>query len=76
MEFVYEADLYNAGAGGTLVLGGPESFFAALRDLDIIDETCSSALPLTIVPAHCIPQTLKDSLAELQGLDVDIGCQP
>ena len=72
--FVYEADLYNAGFGGTLVLGGPESFFAALRDLSIIDESCSSTLPLTIVPAHGVPQTLEDSLTELGALGVDVGC--
>ena len=73
-RFVYEADLYNAGFGGTIVVGGPEAFFAALRDLDIIDQSCSSALPLTIVPAHGVPQTLQDSLAELEGRGVDVGC--
>lgn len=71
---VYEADLYNGGFGGTLVLGGPASFFAALRDRGIIDPSCNSAVPLTIVPAHGIAQTLAASLAELSGQGVDVGC--
>lgn len=71
---VYEGDLYNAAFGTTLVLGGPESFFAALRDLDIIDANCESQLPLTIVPTHGAPQSLQDSLGELANLGVDVGC--
>ncbi|MBX2800098.1 MAG: MBL fold metallo-hydrolase [Myxococcales bacterium] len=73
-RFVYEADLYNAGSGFTVVIGGPESLFAALRALDIIDATCTSAVPLTIVPSHGAPLSLADSLAELAALSVDVGC--
>ena len=72
--YVYVADLYNAGFGGTLVLEGPESFFDALRDRGIIDGACASAVPLTIIPAHGFPQSLAESLAELSGLGVDVGC--
>ena len=72
--FVYEADLYNAAFGLTLVLGGPESLFAGLRDLDIIDTSCNSAVPLTIIPTHGAPLSLADSLAELADLGIDVGC--
>ena len=73
-RWVYEADLYNAGSGFTLVLGGPEAFFAILRDLGLIDETCAAPVPLTIVPAHGVPVTLSDAIAELNGLGNDIRC--
>ena len=73
-RFVFEADLYNAGFGLTLVLGGPESLFAGLRDLGIIDASCNSAMPLTIVPVHGAPQSLSDSLSELDGQGIDVGC--
>ncbi len=72
--FVYVADLYNAGFGGTLVLGGPESFFDAMRDRSIIDASCASAVPLTIIPAHGLVQSLSDSIVELTGQGVDVGC--
>ena len=71
---VYEADLYNAGFGGTIVLEGPASLFDALRDFDIIDASCASALPLTIMPAHGVPQSLADSIAELAEQGQEIGC--
>ena len=71
---IYVADLYNAGFGATLTLGGPESFFGALRDLAIIDEDCQSAVPLSFVPAHGMPQSLEASIVELNGQGVDIGC--
>ncbi|MEX1366912.1 MAG: MBL fold metallo-hydrolase, partial [Nannocystaceae bacterium] len=73
-RFVYVADLYNAGLGGTLILGGPEEFFAALRDFGIIEADCSSAVPLTIIPSHGFPLSLADSLAEVTGLGLDVGC--
>ena len=72
--FVYQADLYNAGFGLTLVLGGPESLFTSLRELGIIDASCSSAVPLTIIPAHGAPVSLEDSLTELLGEGIDVGC--
>lgn len=72
--FVYVADLYNAGFGATLVIGGPEAFFDSMRSLGFIDQSCASAVPLTIVPAHGAPQSLADSIAELTGLGVDVGC--
>ena len=72
--FVFEADLYNAGFGLTLVLGGPESFFESLRDLGIIDGSCSSTVPLTIIPAHGAPTSLAESLTELAGQSIDVGC--
>ncbi|MEM7157176.1 MAG: MBL fold metallo-hydrolase [Myxococcota bacterium] len=75
-RYVYVGDLYNAGFGATLVLGGPESFFAGLRSTGLIDTTCTSDVPLTIVPSHGVPLSLADSLAELQGLGVDVGCPP
>jgi len=73
-QFVYVADLYNAGVGFSPVLGGPESFFAALRQLGIIDASCASTSPMTIIPSHGLAQTLEDSVAELAMLGVDIGC--
>ncbi len=73
-RLVYEADLYNAGAGFTAVIGGPEELFSALRDLGIVDQACISDVPLTIVPAHGVAQSLEDSLAELAGQGVDVGC--
>ena len=73
-RFVYVADLYNAGAGFTAVVGGPEAFMAALRDLSIIDAACASAVPMTIISSHGTAQSLEDSIAELVGLGADIGC--
>ncbi len=72
--FVYIADLYNAGFGLTLVIGGPESAFAQLRSIGVIDADCQSDTALTIVPAHGVPLSLEDSLAELAGLGIDVGC--
>ena len=73
-RWVYEADLYNAGSGFTLVVGGPEAFFAILKDLELIDEACAAPVPLTIVPAHGVPVTVSDAIAELNGLGNNIGC--
>ena len=73
-RFVYEADLYNAGAGFTAVVGGPESVTAALRDRGLIDASCVSPVPMTIVPSHGVAQSLEDSIIELDGLGVDTGC--
>lgn len=73
-RFVFEADLYNAGFGVTLVLGGPESFFAGLRDLGILDTNCDSTVPLTIIPVHGAPHSLADSLTELNSQSIDVGC--
>jgi hypothetical protein len=73
-KFVFVGDLYNAGAGGTLVLGGPAALFDAMRSLAIIDADCTSATPLTIVPTHGVPQSLADSLAELASQMIDVGC--
>jgi glyoxylase-like metal-dependent hydrolase (beta-lactamase superfamily II) len=72
--FLYQADLYNAGFGFTLVIGGQAALFDAMRDLGIIDGECNSALPLTIVPAHGFPTTLEASLAELADIGVNVGC--
>ena len=72
--FVFEADLYNAGFGLTLVLGGPEALFASLRDLGVIDASCRSPVPLTIIPAHGTPLSLAESLAELAGQSINVGC--
>lgn len=72
--FLFAGDLYNAGGGGTLVLGGPESLFDAMRSLGIIDANCTSATPITIVPTHGVPQNIPDSLAELGMQGVDVGC--
>jgi len=74
-RLVFEADLYNAGYGLTLVLGGPESLFAGLRELGIVDARCQSSVPLTIVPVHGAPHSLSDSLAELDGQGIDVGCR-
>ncbi len=73
-RYVYEADLYNAGVGLTAVLGGPESLFANLRTLEVIDADCASEVPLMIIPSHGVPQTLQDSLTELAGQSIDVGC--
>jgi len=73
-RFVYEADLYNAGFGFTAVLEGPESFIAALKHLGIIDATCASDVPLSVIPAHGLVQSIEDSVAELNSLGIDIGC--
>lgn len=73
--FVYEADLYNAGFGFTLVVGGPQALFDALRDLNLITAGCtSSGDPLTIIPAHGVPLSIGDAVTELDGLGVDVGC--
>ncbi|MFT5682275.1 MAG: glyoxylase-like metal-dependent hydrolase (beta-lactamase superfamily II) [Myxococcota bacterium] len=73
-RFVYEADLYSAGYGFSVVVGGPEAFMAGLRDFDIIDADCESPVPLTVIPAHGLVQSLEDSIAELDALGLDIGC--
>jgi glyoxylase-like metal-dependent hydrolase (beta-lactamase superfamily II) len=72
--YVYEGDLYNAGLGGTLVIDGPASLFDAMRDIGLIDASCGSAVPLTIIPAHGFPFTLADSIAELADQGQEIGC--
>lgn len=66
--------MYNAGVGFSVVLGGPESFIAALKELDVIDDSCASEVPLTIIPAHGVPQTIEASVTEINGLGLDIGC--
>jgi glyoxylase-like metal-dependent hydrolase (beta-lactamase superfamily II) len=71
---VYEADWYNAGFGGTVVSGGPEALFQAFRDTGILAADCSSEIPLIIVPAHGFAQSLETSIAELEGLGIDLGC--
>lgn len=73
-RFVYQADLYNAGAGFTAIIGGPEALFSALRDLGIVNQACESDVPLTIVPSHGVAQSLEDSLAELEGQGEETGC--
>ena len=75
-RILYEADLYNAGFGGTVVLDGPTHLFEALREHNLIDDDCNSAdgVPLWIVPTHGFPLTLEQSIAELASLGTDIGC--
>ena len=73
-RFVYVSDLYNAGFGMTLVLGGPEAFFENMRRLSLIDNQCLASVPTTIIPGHGMPQSLADSIAELAGQGIDIGC--
>ena len=73
-RFVYISDLYNAGFGMTLVLGGPEAFYANMRALSLIDGECVAPVPTTIVPSHGVPLSLEDSIAELASLGIDIGC--
>lgn len=75
-RFVYAADVYNAGFGGTIALGGPQWFFGALRSLDLIDANCdtTNGAGLLVVPSHGVPLTLAESRAELESLMVDVGC--
>ncbi|MEL6177965.1 MAG: hypothetical protein AAFS10_03385 [Myxococcota bacterium] len=40
----------------------------------MIGEDCTADVPTTIVPAHGLPQSLEESIAELTGLGVDVGC--
>lgn len=72
--FLYQADLYNAGFGFTMSFDGPQAFFEAMRARGLIDQSCRSEKPLTIVPSHGRPTSLGDGLAELQGLGIDVGC--
>jgi len=58
----------------TLVLGGPEAFFANLRSLSLIDSQCAASVPTTIVPGHGTPQSLEASIEELKRQEIDIGC--
>jgi glyoxylase-like metal-dependent hydrolase (beta-lactamase superfamily II) len=72
---MYVADLYNAGIGiGSVLPTGPASLFDAMRDIGLIDSRCESSYPLTIVPAHGVPTTLEDAIAELDKLGLDVGC--
>ncbi|MCO4773811.1 MAG: MBL fold metallo-hydrolase [Deltaproteobacteria bacterium] len=73
-RFLYQADLYNGGFGFTAVVGGQAALFAGLRDLGILDADCNSPVPLSIVSAHGLVQTVDESLTELSGLGVDVGC--
>jgi Metallo-beta-lactamase superfamily len=73
-RFVFEADLYNAGWGLTVALDGPPALFDAMRYHGIISEDCTSDVPLTIVPVHGVPLTLEEALAELESLEIDVGC--
>lgn len=72
--FLYQADLYNAGFGFTMSFDGPQAFFKAMKTHGLIDQSCSSEKPLTIVPSHGRPTTLIDGLAELERLGIDVGC--
>ncbi len=47
---------------------------AALRDIGIIDASCASAVPLTVIPAHGVPQSIQESITELTGMGIDVGC--
>ena len=73
-RFVFEGDLYNAGAGFTVVVDGPAMFFDIMRSHGIINDDCTSDLPLTIVPVHGVTLTLEEALAELASLDTSVGC--
>lgn len=73
--YVYQADTFNGGFGGTVALDGPPGFFDVLRDLSILTADCTSEMPLVIVSAHGTPLTLEESLAELASLGVDVGCE-
>ena len=73
--FIYQADTYNGGFGGTVVVNGPPAFFDVLRDQSIITADCTSEIPLVFVSAHGTPLTLEESLAELSSLGVDVGCE-
>jgi hypothetical protein len=72
--YVYEADLYSAGFGFTVAVGGPPALFNALRDIGVIDANCTTTLPTKIIPAHGFVQTIEESIAELVSLGVDVGC--
>lgn len=74
--YVYVADIYNAGGGLTITLGGPPMFFDFLRANGYIsEETCESLVgELIFVGAHVTYFTLEQALDELGGLDVDVGC--
>lgn len=72
--FVYQSDLYNAGGGLNLVLGGPATLYKHLRDLGILDSACRSDMPLTIVPCHGSPISLLEAQLELLALGIDVGC--
>jgi glyoxylase-like metal-dependent hydrolase (beta-lactamase superfamily II) len=71
---LYEADFYNAGTGFNILEGGPQALFDTMRDIGLIDARCESSYPLTIVPAHGVPTTLEDAIAELNKLGFDVFC--
>jgi len=73
-RFIFEADLYNAGFGFTVVTSGPSAFFDNMRALGIIDANCASGIPLTIIPAHGVPLSLADAISEINGTGTDISC--
>ncbi|CAB9527538.1 expressed unknown protein [Seminavis robusta] len=73
--YVYVADLYNAGIGFTVALGGPQEFFDFLRSINVIDDACQSDFPLFFIGAHGLPTlSLEDALEEFSTLGVDVGC--
>ena len=72
--FVVNGDLYNGGFGFTVALPGPSIFFEALRTTGLIDASCNSELPMTIVSIHGVPLSLADALAEVDSLGIDVGC--
>lgn len=72
--FVYQSDLYNAGAGLNLVIGGPAALYKHLREFGILDSACMSDIPLTIVPCHGSPMSLLEARLELLSLGIEIGC--
>ncbi len=71
---VVNGDLYNGGFGFTVALPGPSVFFEALRTTGLIDASCNSELPMTIVSIHGVPLSLADALAEVDALGIDVGC--
>ena len=75
---IFGADIYNAGFGLTIVIGGPEGLFNALRTNGFVNCACQSASGnnITFVPTHGFELTLDEATTELTGLGYDVGCQP
>ena len=72
--YIYQTDIYNGGFGFTVVVGGPEALFDAMRDIGFLKDGCTTDIPTNIISGHGLVLTIEEAVAELQGVGVDVGC--
>ena len=73
-KFVYQTDFYNGGFGFTVVNGGPQALFDAMRDINVLEDGCTTEVTTKIISGHGSVLTVEEAVAELQSIGVDVGC--